>query len=151
MALSGADMEVRPARAGDAAEITRLSEELGYPAAAKDMAERLAALLQRPEHGVVVAESDGKLLGWAAVEVRTLLVSGRKAELMGLVVDSKARRRGVGLALVRAAEEWVRKQGIDLMTVRSNVVRAESHPFYERLGYTHTKSQHVYRKRFDGT
>jgi len=142
-------MDIRPARIGDAAEIARLSEELGYPAAAKDMAERLAALLQRPEHGVVVAESCGNLLGWAAVEARTLLVTGRKAELMGLVVDSKARRRGVGLALVRAAEEWAREQGIDLMTVRSNAVRTESHPFYERLGYTHTKSQHVYLKRLD--
>jgi hypothetical protein len=26
------------------------------------------------------------------------------------------------------------------------VVRAESHPFYERLGYLRTKTQHAYRK-----
>jgi hypothetical protein len=32
------------------------------------------------------------------------------------------------------------------MTVRSNVVRAESHPFYERLGYVRSKTQHAYRK-----
>ena len=34
-----------------------------------------------------------------------------------------------------------------LMTVRSNVVRHESHPFYERVGYERTKTQHAYRKR----
>jgi hypothetical protein len=33
------------------------------------------------------------------------------------------------------------------MAVRSNVARAESHPFYERLGYVRTKTQHAYRKR----
>jgi hypothetical protein len=33
--------------------------------------------------------------------------------------------------------------------VRSNVVRAESHQFYERLGYARVKTQHAYRKRID--
>jgi predicted N-acetyltransferase YhbS len=32
------------------------------------------------------------------------------------------------------------------MTVRSNVVRSGSHPFYERLGYARSKTQHAYRK-----
>jgi hypothetical protein len=27
------------------------------------------------------------------------------------------------------------------------VTREESHPFYERLGYTRVKTQHAYRKR----
>lgn len=87
-------------------------------------------------------------LGWAAAEIRMLLVSGRKAELMGLVVSVRARREGVVKALVEATEGWVCKQGLNAMTVRSNVLRPESHPFYEKLGYKPLKTQHVYVKRF---
>lgn len=143
-------LATRPARVADAAEVARLSAELGYPASEADMSARLAALLPLHEHHVVVAEADGKLLGFAAVEIRTLLVSGRKAELMGLVVRSDARDMGVGKSLVRAAEEWSRAQGVGTMTVRSNTARSESHGFYERLGYMRNKSQYVYFKELDG-
>ena len=65
---------------------------------------------------------------------------------MGLVVDSGARRRGLGRALVDVAENWTRARGLCLLTVRSNVTRDGSHPFYESLGYTRSKTQHVYGK-----
>ncbi|MGH9068064.1 MAG: GNAT family N-acetyltransferase [Acidimicrobiales bacterium] len=150
MSNSGKSLpDFRLAQVEDAAEITRLAAELGYPASVQDMASRLATLLPLPEHFVVVAESGGALLGWAAVEIRMQLVSGRKAELMGLVVDANARRMGIGKALVRATENWVREQGFDKMTVRSSAARPESHPFYERLGYERSKTQHVYIKHFD--
>lgn len=142
---------IRPARVTDAAEIARLAGELGYPASQPDMQARLAEVLARPEHHVLVAESGGALLGWAAAEIRTLLVSGRKAELMGLVVATQARRLGVGKTLVEAIQRWGAEQGCDRLTVRSNVARTESHPFYERLGYARTKTQHVYLKRFGAT
>jgi hypothetical protein len=35
---------------------------------------------------------------------------------------------------------------MDLVIVRSNVLRHAAHPFYEGLGYVRQKSQHVYRK-----
>jgi hypothetical protein len=38
-------------------------------------------------------------------------------------------------------------RGLGQMAVRSNVDRADSHPFYERLGYVRAKTQHAYRKR----
>ena len=148
--MARAPFDVRAARAGDAAGIARLSGELGYPVSADEMADRLTVLLRLAGHHVAVAESGVELLGFAAVEIRMLLVSGSKAELMGLVVGSDARRMGVGTALVRAAEEWCRAQGVDRMTVRSNTARKESHGFYERLGYTRAKSQHVYLKELAG-
>lgn len=143
-------MNIRSARVDDAAAVAKLSGELGYPASSEDMAARLAELLPLSAHHVIVAESEGKLLGFAAVEVRMLLVSGAKAELMGLVVGADARRLGVGKALMDAAKEWSRAQGMAKMMVRSNTVRTESHAFYERLGYAHTKSQHVYVKELAG-
>jgi len=69
--------------------------------------------------------------------------------LLGLVVDARQRRQGVGRRLVAAVEAWAARRGLELVSVRSNVARAESHPFYERLGYARVKTQHAYRKRLD--
>lgn len=60
------------------------------------------------------------------------------------------RRGGLGRALVGVAEAWTHARGIPSLTVRSNAARAESHPFYEALGYARAKTQHVYSKRVAG-
>ncbi|MGA9422190.1 MAG: GNAT family N-acetyltransferase, partial [Rhodanobacteraceae bacterium] len=137
---------VRRADSADAAQIARLATELGYPSTDRDIESRLEAMLPSSQHFIAVAEDADLVVGWVAVEARLLLVSGRKAELMGLVVGSTARRRGVGKALVLAAERWAMDQGFDAITVRSNITRGESHTFYERIGYTRHKTQHVYSK-----
>ena len=46
-----------------------------------------------------------------------------------------------------AVEEWAAERGLGQLSVRSNIVRAESHPFYERLGFVKLKTQHAYRKQ----
>ena len=137
---------LRIAETADARELARLSAELGYAMAPTEMSRNLAALLASPSHFVTVACDDDRLLGWVAAEYRLSLEGGEKAELTGLVVDASARRRGIGRMLVAAAEQWASQRGLGKIVVRSNVAREESHPFYEGLGYTRTKTAHVYAK-----
>jgi diamine N-acetyltransferase len=138
---------LRRAAIGDAAEIARLSGQLGYASHPAEIGDRVGRLLTREGQLVLVAPApDGRLLGWIAAERRLLLESGERAEIVGLVVDGAARRRGIGAALVAAAERWAAAQGQRTVFVRSNVVRAESHPFYESLGYARRKTQHAYAK-----
>lgn len=140
---------IRPATSDDASEIARLAGQLGYPAEAKEISNRLELLLGRPNHFIAVAtagETERILLAWIAAEERDLLIAPRQVEIMGLVVDHAARGEGVGRLLVSAVERWATARGLGHVVVRSNVVRAESHPFYERLGYSRQKSQHVYIK-----
>lgn len=139
-------MLIRPAAATDAAEIARLTTLLGYPASTEEIARRLDILLPSASYFIAVAEGSWGLAGWVAAERRVLLESGERAELVGLIVDPDSRRAGMGRALVRAAEEWAVGQRFDLISVRSNVARVESHPFYERLGYVRRKTQHAYTK-----
>jgi len=142
----GASPRLRNARLDDAAQIARLADALGYPATVQDIAARLTELLPHSHHHVVVAHGDHELLGWVAVERRLTLESGGRIEIVGLVVSPIARRNGIGQALVADAERWALAQGFESIVVRSNVLRAESHPFYERLGYVRRKTQHLYSK-----
>lgn len=136
----------RAATPDDAAEIARLSGQLGYPVEASVMATRLRLLLPRVDHFIQVVAEGSRLLGWIAAERRLSLETGDRIEIVGLVVDRDAHRGGIGSALVAATVEWARSHGSPRLLVRSNVAREESHPFYERLGFTRIKTQHVYRR-----
>lgn len=94
----------------------------------------------------MAAGPDGTVIGWAHAAEQRFLGSAPCCELLGLVVDREWRRHGVGRALVAAMEEWARARGLTRMSVRSNVARGESHPFYEGIGYARAKTQRVYRK-----
>jgi GNAT superfamily N-acetyltransferase len=97
---------------------------------------------------VLVAEIAPRgVVGWIHGAEQELLDSGPRCEITGLVVDPEARGSGVGRTLVAALERWALARGLRLIAVRSNVVRAESHPFYERLGFVRAKTQHAYRKQ----
>ncbi len=138
---------IRSAVVSDAGEIARLSAELGYPNEAKDIESRLGILLTRQNYWVSVATADEPgLIGWIAAEHRLLLEYGERVEIVGLVVATTARRSGAGAALVASAEQWAAGQGVAIISVRSNIARVESHPFYERIGYVRRKTQHAYSK-----
>jgi GNAT superfamily N-acetyltransferase len=139
-------VRVRLATAADAEQITQLSGQLGYPATTAETLRRLVEIGSNGEHAVLVAESGGILLGWIHVVVSHSLLTERRAEIAGLVVDEQHRSRGIGQVLMEDAEEWARKQGCDSVRLHSNVLRPRAHTFYERLGYHVTKLQKAFRK-----
>lgn len=138
-------VSVREVRGDDAEPIASLCAQLGYPATAQAIAERLAWMADI-DGEVFVAELDNAIVGWIAVERRITLESGMVFEITGLVVDSTRRRTGAGRALVHAAECCSRDRGAALLVVRSNTVREESHAFYAGIGFVRSKTQHVYRR-----
>jgi GNAT superfamily N-acetyltransferase len=142
---------IRQAVAGDSDRLAELSGVLGYPVSAGTLAARLVRLLARPEDTVFVAAlSSGHVVGWLHASEQELLETGRRAEILGLVVDAGHRGLGLGRRLIAAVEAWAAERGLDAIHVRSNIVRIESHPFYERLGYVKIKTQHAYRKVLAG-
>ena len=138
---------IRAPELSDIPRLCELSTQLGYPVAAADLSRRLTHLLARTDHHLLLGESpSGQVVGWIHGGEEWILESEPFCEILGLVVDQGSRGKGIGRVLVAAVETWARERGIDSIRVRSNVARAESHPFYERLGFTRINSQHVYRK-----
>jgi len=145
---SGKDpLAIRKARVTDAARLAQLSAVLGYPVEVDVITRRLARLLARPEHLILVAkETQEPIAGWVHAAEHDILEVGRFCEILGLVVAADQRGKGIGRRLVAEAERWAVERGLHRMSVRSNIVRTESHLFYKRVGYVREKTQHAYRK-----
>jgi len=140
-------MVVRPMTLSDSREVASLSNQLGYPSTASDIAKRLGIMTQGAHFGAFVAEAtDGGIAGWIQVFSVRFLQEDAFAEISRLVVDANSRGQGVGKALLEAAEKWARENGYTGIYVRSNTKRAEAPPFYEGMGYNRVKTQYVFQK-----
>jgi GNAT superfamily N-acetyltransferase len=140
-------VKIRRAKPHDSRRLAELSGQLGYPTTRQEMAQRIRSLKPSAQHAVMVAESaEGKVIGWVHASVTPLLEVELRAEVNALVVADDERSRGAGALLLRAVEEWARKQGCTNMSVRSNVLRERAHGFYLRNGYEYYKTQKAFRK-----
>lgn len=142
-------LEVRAATAADAGDLRRLTAVLGYEVAPEQVAEHLAAVAAQPgECAVLVATRGDAVVGWIEVRVEhALALAGPSAIVVGLAVDEDRRRRGVGAALLDAAERWALERGAAQLRVRSRVERTGAHAFYAARGYEPVKTQTAFRRR----
>jgi aminoglycoside 6'-N-acetyltransferase I len=111
-------IDVRPARATDAVAWLRLRCALwpdGSEAEHRAEIDRfLAGRAEEPQSVLLAVDGVGHVVGLAELSIRPCAegcLTDRVAYLEGWFVDSEARGRGVGRALVAAAEEWGRSQG----------------------------------------
>lgn len=140
---------MRPATVEDADQLAELNDQLGYAVERQVFRQRLQQLLPRANQIIFVAElpPGRKVIGWIQGEEREILAIGRYCEVVGLVVNEAHRGAGVGRCLMEAVERWAADRDLEQVSLRSNVVRPESHAFYEKIGYARFKTQHAYRKR----
>jgi len=148
-----APRSLRAATFDDLAEVTRLVGVLGYPCDIETMAPRLRVWLSQEHCGLFVAttpEAPDTLAGLVAAEYRVILEHEPRVEVMAMVVDAPARRMGLGRQLIDHAAGWAATRGVNMLFLRSNIVRPEAHGFYESLGFTRVKTQHVYERAVPG-
>jgi GNAT superfamily N-acetyltransferase len=131
----------------DAEAAARLSGELGYPVSTQQMAARIRAQLQLPDHVTYLAtQPDGEVLGWIDVGITHHLQADRYAEIGGFVVSGAARSLGIGRKLLARAEAWAAERGLRRVLVRSQIARDRAHQFYLREGYQRTKTSAIFTK-----
>lgn len=137
-----------PPKPDDAAALAVLCGQLGYDATADQVAQRLVFLSGRGDHCVYVARDHRQTpLGWIHAFISRHLQSEPYVEVGGMVVGESERGAGIGAALLAGVEAWARAAGLELIRVRSNVVRGRAHRFYERQAYAKVKTSHVFEKR----
>ena len=86
------------------------------------------------ERALVVAEDAQGICGTAVLVLGLPQNQPHRADLSKVLVHRRARRRGLGAALVRAAEATARDCGRDLL-VLDTVTGSDAQRLYERLGW----------------
>jgi len=140
-------MIVRTAERGDAGAVAALSAQLGYDAAEEEVRRRLDEIRVQGSSAVYVAVVPPDIVvGWVQVSSLLPVELPPLAEVGGLVVDSRYRRIGVGRALMAAAEQWARQNGLATLRLRCNVQRDDAHAFCRRLGYRSLAASTLFSK-----
>lgn len=140
---------LRRAEVHDAAAVAELAGQLGYPSDEAAMQVRIEAAQSCGTRDVIVAERDGRVRGWIEVVIVESLANDPFAEIHGLIVHEEERGGGLGARLVAAAEAWAMERGLIRIRVKSNVARERTRKFYEKCGYTVTKTQSVFDKMLE--
>ena len=146
--MSSTDVKIRPARAADAAWIVPLAPRLhdfGPPPwrSREVMDQAVARVLERALSSagtdaiVLAAEDDaGRGLGFVHVHTAGDFFTGEThGHVSDLVVASGVEGRGVGRALMAAAEGWARERGYRLLTLNVFGDNRRALELYTRLGY----------------
>lgn len=138
---------VKKATFADSQEICDLAGHLGYPDPIEKTEIRLKNILNTPGHEIFVAQIEGsKVAGFIHFHLHTSLVNDPVVEVSSLVVIEEFQHKGIGKALLDAAEDWARAAGCETIRLHSNIIRNEAHKFYLAQGYSIYKTQHAFVK-----
>ena len=131
---------IRRATPSDAAVLSGLLGQLGYPASESDIPARLKALEDFPRAAAfVAADGYGEVVGLVTAHVfPSIHDNGPVAWLTTLVVLEDVRGAGIGSALVRHVEQWAERNGAKRLSVSSGLQRKATHEFYQKRGYENT-------------
>lgn len=128
----------------DLETLQQLMLELGYSVEQTELRNNIEAIL----HGggeILVAEENNVLVGSVCILMDARLAEGIYAEIVSLIVSGQARGKGIGTALVRAAEGWA-SQRVNKIRIRANETRTSAHAFYLDRGYEKIKTQKIFIK-----
>ncbi len=96
--------------------------------------ERVARGVAAGERAVFVAEDDHGICGTVQLIFDLPENQPHRADLCKMLVHRRARRRGVGAALIRAAEAAAREHGKTVLVLDA-VTHGDAARLYERLGW----------------
>jgi aminoglycoside 6'-N-acetyltransferase I len=135
---------------GDRPEWLRMRRALWGDCPDEQQAREMDENLSSDVDQVFVAERpDGRLCGFLEAALRSR-ADGCDSTPVGYIegwyVDEDARRRGVGRALVEAAEAWARSRGCRQMASDAELGNEVSHRAHGAVGYEETARLVLFKK-----
>ncbi len=141
-----AHVDIRPARAQDHAALLALSPRLTIGVAPWRDPDRVARAVRGwiesslgsasdEGHAVLVAVLDGRIAGLVSLGQWEHFSGEVDAYVGELVTDGAAEGRGVGRALMAAAEEWAAERGLARITLDTGIRNDRARRFYAAFGF----------------
>jgi GNAT superfamily N-acetyltransferase len=128
-------IEIRACTPDDSAAVSNLLGQLGYTVSIRQTTEQVAELCKTGADPIFLALADGQVLGLLALHLcRMLQYPSPMLRVTVLVVDRRARRRGIGKLLMEHAERVGVAAGCEFVELTSAMDRAEAHAFYPKSG-----------------
>ena len=136
-------IRVRPAQPRDGAALAGLeavswSAESGFPSVIQraDRDNGTFFSEDNPPEAFLVAEQDGRVVGYIRLRPPTRLPENAHViQVQGLAVHPDARRRGIAATLLTEAEQRLREQGTQKLSLRVLSTNTAAISLYERLGF----------------
>jgi aminoglycoside 6'-N-acetyltransferase I len=147
---------IRGPQDGDRPEWLRMRRRLWDDCPEAEHEREIDEYLREPVNRVFLAERPGGgLCGFLEAAIHPWAVGCDEAEgpvgyIEGWYVDADVRRRGVGRALVEAAERWARTQGCRQMASDTQLDNPISQEAHGALGYRETYRLVYFRKDLEG-
>ena len=130
------DLTIRAAEMNDAAALAQLMCELGYETTKSEMQTRMERIAGDARYRTLVAVRNGKVCGMiGTVTNPSYEHNDPSGRILAVVTLTKARRRGIGRALIATAENDFAQRGITRVALNTQLTRKDAHKFYESLGY----------------
>jgi GNAT superfamily N-acetyltransferase len=133
---------IRPAVVADSAEIARLvSQYWDFESIDGFDPVRIEGLLRdalaAPDRAACwVAANNGRIVGYLLIVfVLSLEYGGLMAEVDEFFVEPDARGCGIGVAMLRSAEEALRRLGVERLQLQLGVENQGAREFYSRCGF----------------
>jgi RimJ/RimL family protein N-acetyltransferase len=154
------NVRIRAAEPGDAAVLVALASAVGAEPegwlladarwrSVPDERRYIRALRRHPDGALLVAEADGVVVGRLSIARDPHPASSHVADL-GLMVAASYRRRGIGRALLGAAEDWARASRVTKLELHVFPHNEPAIALYEDSGYAREGLRRRHYRRPDG-
>lgn len=142
-------VEIREAVPSDAEVISELNNsQMGYTFSTEETYEKLRGILECKKDKVFVAVIEGNVVGYIHANDYNLLYYPHMKNIMGIAVDEKFKRQGIGRMLIEAVEVWAKDTGAAGIRLVSGTTRTDAHNFYKNCGFSGDKEQVNLKKIF---
>ncbi|MGR7997512.1 MULTISPECIES: GNAT family acetyltransferase [unclassified Xanthobacter] len=128
---------------GDTAALVRLWQEAGLTRPWNDPQADIALARRGPHSTILVARHEDAVIGSVMVGH-----DGHRGWIYYLAVDGTHRGRGLGRALSRAAEDWLKARAVPKLMLMVRPENTAVRAFYEREGFIE-EPRVIFSKRLD--